>query len=70
MKILTTKEAAARLGITPRRVTALIRAKKLPAEKFGASYMINEKDLAKVRHRKPGRPKKGIQLTLPKTPLK
>jgi excisionase family DNA binding protein len=56
--ILTTVEAAERLGITPRRLRALIKSEKLPAEKFGTAYMINEKDLAKVRDRKPGRPKK------------
>jgi len=57
--ILTTAEAAERLGVTPRRLRALIKAGKLPAEKFGAAYMINEKDLKLVRDRKPGRPKKG-----------
>lgn len=58
MTILTTLEAAEKLGITPRRVRALIKAEKLPAQKFGTSYMINEKDLAKVMVRRTGRPKK------------
>jgi excisionase family DNA binding protein len=56
--ILTTAEAAERLGITPRRLRALVKVGKLPAEKFGTAYMINEKDLAKVKDRKPGRPKR------------
>lgn len=59
MTILTTLEAAKKLGVSPRRVRALIKAEKLPAQKFGTSYMINEKDLAKVMDRKTGRPKKG-----------
>lgn len=57
MTILTTTEAAERLGITARRLRALIKVGKLPAEKFGTAYMINEKDLALVKNRKPGRPK-------------
>jgi len=56
--IISTKEAADRLGLSVRRVQALVKAGKLPGQKFGAAYMINEKDLAKVQNRKPGRPKK------------
>lgn len=59
MEILTTAEAADRLGVSPRRIRALIKAKKLPAQLFGGVYMINAKDLAKVKDRKPGRPRKG-----------
>lgn len=59
MKLITTAEAAERLGVSIGRIQALIRAERLPASKFGRVYMINEKDLAKVRVRKPGRPKKG-----------
>ncbi|WP_296011519.1 DNA-binding protein [uncultured Adlercreutzia sp.] len=56
--MLTTKEAAQRLGISPRRVTALIEAGALKAEKFGRSWMIDE---AAVQTRlnaapQPGRP--------------
>ncbi len=58
MKLITTSEAAEKLGISIDRVQALIRAGRLPATKFGRVYMINEKDLAKVQDRKPGRPKK------------
>jgi excisionase family DNA binding protein len=58
MNLLTTKEAAERLGITPRRVVAMIQAEQLPAEKFGRDYMIKEKDLKLVEDRKVGRPRK------------
>jgi excisionase family DNA binding protein len=53
---LTTKEAAERLGVSVRRVNALIEAGQLPAEKFGPVHMIDEKDLKLVEDRKPGRP--------------
>jgi len=56
--IISTKEAAERLGLSVRRVQALIKSGKLPGQKFGAAYMINEKDLGKVKDRKPGRPAK------------
>jgi excisionase family DNA binding protein len=58
MEYLTTKQAAERLGITPRRVQALIEAGRLPSEKFGRDYMIREKDLKLVEERKVGRPRK------------
>jgi excisionase family DNA binding protein len=60
MEFLTTKEAAERLGITPRRVQALIEAGRLPAQKFGRDYMIKEADLKLVEDRKVGRPKKRL----------
>lgn len=58
MKLLTTKEVAGRLGVSVRRVHALIQAERLPAEKFGRDYMIKEEDLKLVQDRKPGRPPK------------
>lgn len=58
MKSLTTKETAERLSITPQRVRALVRAGRLPAEKFGRDLVIKEEDLKLVKTRKPGRPKK------------
>ena len=58
MDFLTTKQVAERLGITPRRVQALIEVGRLPAQKFGRDYMINEKDLKLVKDRKVGRPRK------------
>jgi excisionase family DNA binding protein len=58
MKLLTTKEAAARLGVTVTRVQQLIAAGRLPAEKMGRDYFIKEGDLKFVADRKPGRPRK------------
>lgn len=58
MEFLTTKQAAEKLGITPRRVQALIEAERLPATKFGRDYQIREKDLKLVEERKVGRPRK------------
>jgi excisionase family DNA binding protein len=59
MAKLTTREAAERLGVTVRRVNAMIQDGQLPAEKFGMMHMIDEKDLKLVKDRKVGRPKKG-----------
>jgi excisionase family DNA binding protein len=59
MDFLTTKEAAERLGITPRRVQALVTSGRLPAQKIGRDYLIKEKDLKLVENRKVGRPRKG-----------
>jgi excisionase family DNA binding protein len=56
--ILNTSQAAKTLGVDPSRVRVLIREGRLPAEKFGRDYMIQSKDLALVKVRKPGRPKK------------
>lgn len=56
MNILTTTEAATRLGVSPRRVQALIKAGRLPAQKLGRDWMIRAQDLKLVEDRKPGRP--------------
>jgi excisionase family DNA binding protein len=56
MKQLTTPEAAERLGITVARVQQLIWKGRLPAQKIGRDYVINEDDLKLVAERKPGRP--------------
>jgi excisionase family DNA binding protein len=58
MTYLTTLQAAQILGITTRRVTALIQAHQLPAEKFGRDYLIRSNDLRLVAKRKAGRPRK------------
>lgn len=55
--LLTTTEAAAELGVTRRRVVAMIDSGILRAEKFGTQWLIRPADLAKVGDRKPGRPK-------------
>ena len=58
MKIITTTEAAKRLGVTPTRVRALIEAKRLKAFKYGREWLIDPKDLEAVKDRRVGRPRK------------
>lgn len=55
-ELLTTDGAAARLGVTPGRVRAMIAAGRLPAQKFGFVHMIKASDLKIVEGRKVGRP--------------
>ena len=54
---LTTKEAADRLGVSLGRVHQLIKEERLPADKKGRDYLIEEKDLRLVSNRKVGRPR-------------
>ncbi|MEJ7711081.1 MAG: helix-turn-helix domain-containing protein [Pyrinomonadaceae bacterium] len=58
MKLITTADAAERLGIHQTRVQVLIRGGRLPAQMLGGTYLINEDDLRLVADRKPGRPLK------------
>jgi excisionase family DNA binding protein len=55
---ITTAEAAAKLGKTIRHVQWLITEGRLPAEKVGRDYFINEEDLKLVSNLKRGRPPK------------
>jgi excisionase family DNA binding protein len=57
MNIISTAEAARRLGVNPSRVRALIDAKRLKAIKVGSVWLIDPKDLEAVKDRKVGRPK-------------
>lgn len=57
MRIISTAEAARRLGVTANRVRALIDAKRLKAIKVGREWLIDPKDLDAVKNRKTGRPK-------------
>lgn len=57
MNIISTAEAARRLGVTPNRVRALIDAKRLKAIKVSREWLIDPKDLEVVKDRKVGRPK-------------
>ena len=59
-KIITTKVAAEMLGVTVRRVQALIKDGRLQAEKLGRDWVVKESDIESVRERKVGRPKKDI----------
>jgi excisionase family DNA binding protein len=56
--LLDTKAAATDLGISASRVLQFINSGRLPAQMMGGIYLIRRADLAKVRVRKPGRPKK------------
>ena len=59
MKKLTAKQVAEKLNINDSRVRQLIISGKLPAEKYGNLWLIDEKDLELVKDRKPtGRPPK------------
>lgn len=58
MHLISTKQAAEQLGVSVRRVQAMITQGRLPARKIGRDYLINEDDLETVRDRKPGRPKR------------
>jgi excisionase family DNA binding protein len=57
MKLLTTNEVAEKLGITTRRVQAMIKDGRLEAEKLGRDYVVKESSLESVKDRKVGRPK-------------
>ena len=56
--IYSTGKAASALGVTPRRVLALIQSGRLPAIKIGRDWVIKKIDLKLVSIRKPGRPVK------------
>lgn len=57
--LLTTEEAAARLGVTPARVRQMILSGQLPARKFAKVHMIDARDLELIKDRpKAGRPPK------------
>ncbi len=58
MKLLTTREAAERRGVSVRLIQQLIKLGKLPAEKIGRDYVIKERDVDKVTiYGKVGRPR-------------
>jgi excisionase family DNA binding protein len=59
MKLLSTDEAAERLGVSGRRVRALIAEGKLEATYVGGGYVIEENALDAVKvYGKAGRPPK------------
>ena len=58
MDELTAQQVAERLGVTVRRVQAMIKDGRLPASRFGRALVIRESDLALVADRKKGRPPK------------
>jgi len=59
MKFLNTTEAAELLGISVRRVQALIKEGKIRAERMGRDWLISRSAIARVRtYGKAGRPPK------------
>jgi excisionase family DNA binding protein len=56
--MITTTDAAARLGVSVRRVVQMIGAGRMRAKKIGRDWIIDERNLAAVADRKPGRPRK------------
>ncbi len=59
MKLLTTKDAAEKLGVSARRIRALITGGKLKAHQLGREYAIEESALNTVQiYGKSGRPPK------------
>lgn len=56
---LTTKEAAVRLGVTVRRVQALIKADRLKAVMHGRDWVIEGSSVDNFENLKPGPKPKG-----------
>lgn len=56
--MITTREAAEVLGVSLRRVRALIEGGRLPSQQIGREHLIKKSDLELVRERKTGRPPK------------
>ena len=57
-KLLSVAEAAQRLGVTRARVNQFISNNRLPAQRIGRSFVIQEADLKLIEDRKTGRPLK------------
>jgi excisionase family DNA binding protein len=57
-ELLTTREVAARLNVSLRRVRQLIEEGRLPSKQYGRDHLIKESDLTLVANRKVGRPPK------------
>jgi excisionase family DNA binding protein len=55
--VLTVTEAAARLGVTPRRVQALIQAGRLKATRFGRAWQLREATVAAFKRQPEGWPR-------------
>lgn len=57
MKLLNTREAAERLGVSVRRILAMISEGKIKARQLGREYVILESDLKGVKtYGRAGRP--------------
>jgi excisionase family DNA binding protein len=59
MELLSTSEAAEKLGVSAIRIRQLIQEGKIKAKKLGRDYVIEESELESVKtYGKVGRPKK------------
>ena len=58
MRLLSTKEAAERLSVSPRRVRALVAEGRLKGAVVGGALVIREADLLRYAPLPHGRPKK------------
>lgn len=59
MKLLSAKDAAEKLGVSDRRIRAMIKEGKIKATNVAGGYVIEEKELENVTtYKKPGRPPK------------
>jgi excisionase family DNA binding protein len=67
MGLISTADAAEKLGVHITRVQVLIREGRLPAQMIGGSYVINDEDLKLVADRKPGRPQKNAGKSMTKS---
>ena len=56
--IISVKEAAKELGVSPRRMLTFIYDGRLPARKMGHDWVIQKQDLEPLRVRPTGRPKR------------
>ena len=61
MKLLSTTEAAERLGVVPQLVRRLAAQGKLRGQKVGSDWVFSEREIARFKAlpRVVGRPKKG-----------
>ena len=59
MKLLSAKDAAEKLGVSDRRIRAMIKEGKIKAVNVAGGYVIEEKALENIAtYGKPGRPPK------------
>lgn len=56
--MVTTGEAAERLGLTPRQVRNDVTAGRIKGRLFGRTLLVAEASLRTLRRRKAGRPRK------------
>jgi excisionase family DNA binding protein len=58
LELLSTADAAARIGRTVRAVQKMIESGRLPAKKIGRDYLITVADLERLPMQRTGRPPK------------